>query len=267
LSGAPFNIPGTLFNPFIKLFSFASGTFIAQNDNWQVDDPLCASSGFVCGGEPEIIATGLDPCMPNPGQTSAPPGCARESAILITLPPGQYGAIMSGVNNGTGIGLLEVFDVDGSTLATLSNISTRAFVGTGDNVEIGGFIITGTTSKPVLVRGRGPSLGGAPFNIPGTLADPFVKLYSFAVGDFIAKNDNWPDLPMCDPGYMCFPPPNIILTGIDPCQPNPGQPSPPPGCALESAIMIKLPPGQYGAIMNGVNNGTGIGLVEVFEVP
>jgi len=111
MSGAPFNVPGTLSNPFMQVYSFASGTFIAQNDNWQVDDPLCATGGYVCGGETEIIATGLDPCIPNPGQSSAPPGCANESAVLITLPPGQYGAIMNGVSSTTGVGLVEMFDV------------------------------------------------------------------------------------------------------------------------------------------------------------
>jgi len=153
--------------------------------------------------------------------------------------------------------------------STLTNISTRAFVTTGDNVEIGGFIISGTTSKTVLIRGRGPSLSGAPFNIPGTLANPFMKLFSFASGTFIAQNDNWQmDDPLCaSSGFVCGGEVEIIATGLDPCMPNPGQSSAPPACAQESAILITLPPGQYGAIMNGVNNETGIGLVEVFEVP
>jgi hypothetical protein len=111
MGGAPFNVPATLANPLVQLYSFASGTYIAQNDNWQVSDPLCAASGLVCGGATEISATGLDPCIPNPAQPTAPPGCSQEAAILITLPPGNYGAIVSGVSGGTGVGLMEVFEV------------------------------------------------------------------------------------------------------------------------------------------------------------
>ena len=112
MGGAPDYVSGTLSNPFIKLYSFATGTFIAQNDNWQdQSDPLCAASGFVCGTPAEITATGIDPCIPNTGQSSAPPNCANESAILITVPPGNYGALMSGVGRGTGVGLMELFDI------------------------------------------------------------------------------------------------------------------------------------------------------------
>jgi len=109
ISGAPFLVPETLANPFIKLFS--GQTAIAQNDDWQTGDPLCGSMGFTCGGATEISATGLDPCVPNPGQSSPPPGCAQESAILINLPPGAYTAILSGVG-GIGIGLVEVFKIN-----------------------------------------------------------------------------------------------------------------------------------------------------------
>jgi hypothetical protein len=110
MSGAPFLVPGTLANPFVQLFS--GSTVIAQNNDWQVSDPLCGSMGFVCGGPSEITATGLDPCTPNPGQTTPPAGCGEESAILITLPPGGYTAILSGLGGGTGVGLIEVFEIN-----------------------------------------------------------------------------------------------------------------------------------------------------------
>jgi hypothetical protein len=74
--------------------------------------PLCASSGHVCGGAAEISAAGLDPCQPNPGQSSSPPGCAQEAAIYITLSPGPYTVHLSGVGGATGVGLVEVFEVD-----------------------------------------------------------------------------------------------------------------------------------------------------------
>jgi hypothetical protein len=110
MSGAPFFVPGTLANPSIRLFS--GQTAIAQNDDWQITDPLCGSMGFACGGATEITATGLNPCVPNPGQTTPPPGCTQESAILISLPPGAYTAMLSGVGGGTGVGLIEVFKLN-----------------------------------------------------------------------------------------------------------------------------------------------------------
>jgi len=99
-----FGVPGELEDPFVQLFS--GQTVIAQNDDFQVTDPLCDSPAVSCGGETEIIATGLDPCVGNLT------GCANESAILITLPPGNYTAIVSGVGGGTGVGLIEVFEVN-----------------------------------------------------------------------------------------------------------------------------------------------------------
>ncbi len=269
MSGAPFNIQGTLSNPSLQLYSFAAGAFIAQNDDWQTTNPQCDSPALSCGGAAQITATGKDPCQPNPGQTSPPPGCTQESAILITLPPGNYGAIMSGVNNGTGVGLVEVFDVDTLTMSKLGNISTRALVLTDANVAIGGFIIGGDNLKKVLIRGRGPSMSGAPFNFQGTLSNPFLRLYSFAAGTYIAENNDWQTtLALCaQSGYECGGATEITATGKDPCQPNPGQTSPPPGCTQESAILITLPPGNYGAILSGVNAGTGLGLIEVFEIP
>jgi hypothetical protein len=264
MSGAPFNLAGTLANPMVQLYSFAAGGFIATNDNWQ-DTPSC-SAGYTCGGAAEISATGNDPCQPNPGQTVAPPNCNQESALLITLPPGNYGGIVTGVGGGTGIGMVEVFNSDGNSLTRLGNISTRDYVGTGDSVMIGGFIVEGTSNKQVLIRARGPSMSGAPFNLAGTLANPMVQLYSFAAGGFIATNDNWQDTPSCSAGYTCGGSAEIIATGIDPCQPNPGQTTAPPNCSQESALLITLPPGNYGAIVTGVSGGIGIGMVEVFDM-
>ncbi len=155
-----------------------------------------------------------------------------------------------------------------SAVSRPTNISTRAQVQTGDKRMIGGFIIEGSVPKTVLIRGRGPSMGGAPFNITGTLANPMIRLYSSSAGAYIAQNDNWQTSdPLCaSSGYACGGVTEISATGLDPCRPNPGQTSAPPGCGNESAILITLPPGSYSAVVSGVNNGTGIGLVEVFEV-
>ncbi|HLO34333.1 MAG TPA: hypothetical protein VK249_34630, partial [Anaerolineales bacterium] len=250
MSGAPFFVTGTLANPLLRLFS--GQTLIAQNDNWQ--DPT-SCSGFVCEGSTAIQATGMDPCEPNPGQPGSPPNCALESAILITLPPGGYTGIVTGADGGTGVGLVEVFDMDTSIQSELSNISTRSFVQVGDNIMIGGLIIEASAPKTVLIRGRGPAMSGAPFNLSGTLANPLLELFSGQT--VIAFNDNWRDLQGDE----------IIATGLDPCLPNPGQATAPPGCDQESAMVLDLPAGGYTAWLTGVGGQTGIGLVEVFEVP
>jgi hypothetical protein len=255
---APFFVPGTLANPLLRLFS--GQTVIAQNDNWQ-DAPNC--SGFPCEDAAHITSTGLDPCQPNPGQAGSPGNCNLESAILVTLPPGAYTASVTGADGGTGVGLVEVFEVDDSVGFELSNISTRSFVQSGDNVMIGGLIIEGNTPATVLIRARGPSMSGAPFFVPGTLADPFLQLFSGQ--NVIAQNNNWQDAPSCN-GFVCGDAAQIAATGLDPCQPNPGQTTSPPGCTQESAMLITLPPGGYTAIISGVGGGTGVGLVEAFEI-
>jgi len=258
MAGAPFFVPGTLVNPQVQLFS--GPTIIAQNDNWQ-DAPSCP--GFVCEGAAEILNTGLDPCTPNPGQSSSPANCALEAALLITLPPGSYTAIVSGPGGSTGLALVEVFEADASVVSELSNISTRGFVQSGDGVMIGGLIIEGSSPATVLIRGRGPSMSGAPFSVPGTLANPFLRVFSGQ--DVIAQNDNWQDAPSCT-GFVCGTAAQIAATRLDPCQPNPGQMVSPPSCTLESAILITLPPGAYTAIISGVGGRTGVGLVEAFEM-
>jgi hypothetical protein len=139
-----------------------------------------------------------------------------------------------------------------TTEARLTNISTRGLVQTGANVMIVGFIIGGTNPKTVLVRAIGPTLGPPPFNVPGALADPVLQL--FAGQTVLASNDDWQTpLPGCGPA--CGTPADITATGLAP--PNP----------LEAAILITLLPGPYTAIVSGFEGATGVGLVEVYEVP
>jgi len=247
---ADFGVPGVLANPFMQLFS--GQTVIAENDNWETTLPLCQNSGLSCGGAAQITATGLDPCVGNLT------GCSSEAAILITLDPGPYTAIVSGVGGSTGVGLVEVFEIGTTSTSKLTNISTRGVVGTGDDVMIGGFIIEGAGSKTVLVRARGPVL--TDFGVPGVLANPFLQLFSNQT--VIAQNDNWQTTdPLCGaPAVSCGGQAEIVATGLDPCVGNLT------GCAQESAILVTLPPGNYTAQVSGVGGGTGVGLVEVFEV-
>jgi uncharacterized repeat protein (TIGR01451 family) len=265
LGGAPFNIPGSLSNPTIQLFSGA--TLIAQNDNFGTFDATCVSPCTAVNQVTSLSAPGYTPCDPNPGQTSAPPGCSQEAAVLVTMPPGAYTVILSGVGGGTGVGLIEVFDIDGSTFPKLVNISTRARVETGNNVMIGGFIVgAGAGNKQILMRARGPSMSGAPFNIAGTLSNPTIELYSGAT--VIAQNDDWQTTnPLCGtPAVACGNATAISATIMDPCQPNPGQSVAPPGCAQEAALLVTVPPGAYTMIVRGVGGGTGVGLVEIFDL-
>jgi hypothetical protein len=149
----------------------------------------------------------------------------------------------------------------------LVNISSRGFVLTGNNVMIGGFIIgAGTGNKQILLRARGPSLGGPPFNIPGVLANPTICLYSGSTA--IACSDDWQTTdPLClSPATACGNAAQITATGADPCQPNPGETTAPPNCGLEAALLVTVPPGGYTAIVQGVGGGTGVGLVEIFEL-
>jgi hypothetical protein len=161
--------------------------------------------------------------------------------------------------------LVEVFEIDGNANPSkLVNVSTRAMVQSQDAAMIGGVILTGASPKTVLVRGRGPSMEGAPFHVSGTLVNPYLQL--FAGSTIIAQNDNWQDSPQCDSRFACGDAGQIKATGLDPCQPNPGQSSAPQGCGQEAVFLITLPPGAYTAIMRGADGGTGVGLVEIFDI-
>ena len=159
---------------------------------------------------------------------------------------------MRGVNDTTGVALVEAYDLSPEANSTLGNISTRSFVQTGDNVMIGGFIVQGTQPKRVIVRGIGPELAAPPFNIPNALANPTLELHN-AAGALIASNDNW-QLTIIG---------GIITShqGVEIRQSGHA-----PGNPLESAIIADLPPGNYTAIVRGVNNTTGVALVEVYDL-
>jgi len=207
-----FGVSGVLADPTLNLHD-ATHT-IATNDNWK--DAQQAA----------IEATGL-----------APPNDA-ESAIVLTLPPGNYTAILAGKNGTTGVGLVEVYDITGGGLSELTNVSTRGLVGTGQNVVIAGFITNGSTQ--VLVRGLGPTL--AQFGVSEALADPVVSLFD-GNGNLASTNNNWKDTQQTA----------IQATGLAP--PN----------ELEAAILAPVAAGNYTAILSGNAGGTGIGMIEVYK--
>jgi hypothetical protein len=213
-TGPSLTLPDRLADPILELHD-ASGQMLASNDNWR-DAPNAQ----------QII------------DTTIPPQNDLEPAILMNVAPGAYTTIVRGVNGGTGIALVEAYDLDQgmSSHGKLSNISTRGFVQTGDKLLIGGFIVHGHSPIDVIVRAIGPSVP-----IAGTLADPTLELRS-SDGTLIAANDNWrsdQEAEIRDSGFA-------------------------PTNDQESAILRELSPGTYTAIVRGVNDTTGIALVEVY---
>ena len=247
---ADFGVAGAMANPYIELYS--GQTMIASNDNWQTPITQCDAPAVSCGTPQDIQATGKDAC------TVATTGCSQDAAILVTLPPGAYTAIMRGAVGGTCVGLVGVDDNDTSTLSKLVNISTRGKVLTGDSVMIGGFIVSGSLSKTVLIRGFGPTL--ADFGVSGAMSNPYIELYSGQT--LIAMNDNWQTpISQCDaPAVSCGTPQDIQATGKSACSVATT------GCSQDAATLVTLPPGAYTAIVRGVSGGTGVGLVGIDEI-
>jgi WD40 repeat protein len=220
--GPSLAVPGALADPVIEVHG-SSGELLATNDNW-----------MDAATRQQIIDSGLAPTND------------LESALWGVINPGAYTVILSGKNGGTGVGLVEVYDLDRTVDSNLANISTRGFVDTGDNVMIGGFIVGGGSplgTARVIVRALGPSIP-----VAGALADPTLELHD-ASGTTIATNDNWKTRPDGSSQQA-----EIEATTI------------PPTNDLESALVQTLPPGNYTAVVRGKNNTIGVGLVDVYNL-
>ncbi len=230
-----YGVPNVLADPRLELHD-GTGALIASNDNWVTT---------IIGG---IITANQASDILNSGHA---PGDPRESAIIAELPAGNYTAIVRGVSNTTGVALVEIYDLSTNSNSILANISTRAFVQTGDSVMIGGFIVQGPYPKRVILRAIGPELSAPPFNIPNVLANPTLELHDHT-GALIASNDNWQVTIIG----------GIITTNQYHDILNSGHA---PSDIRESAIIAELPAGNYTAILRGVNNTTGVALVEVYD--
>lgn len=210
-------VVGALANPTLELNKPDGSTVF--NDNWKEN-------------ETEVRATTI------------PPPNDLESAIVVTLQPGFYTAVVRGLvggqPNGAGVALVEAYDLDGAQLETLANISTRGLVQTGENVMIGGFIVGGTVPAKILVRAIGPSL--ADQGVSGALQDPVLEVVD-RNGNTIS-NDDWRATQEAE----------IIATTV------------PPRNSRESAIVATLVPGSYTAIVRGKGETTGIALVEAYNL-
>jgi hypothetical protein len=212
---------GVLADPTLELHS--GDVTLTTNDNWQDDSAQAA----------QLSANNLAPSDP------------KEAGIVATLPyQTAFTAILAGKNGGTGIGLVELFDLDQAANSQLANISSRGFVQSSDNVMIGGFILGGNpgTSR-IAVRGIGPSL--AQFGLNPVLADPTLELHDIN-GATLAANDNWQDDPVSAG--------QLSANNLAPSDPN------------EAGIFTSMPPGQFTAILAGKNGGVGIGLVEIYNL-
>ena len=229
-----YGIPNAMANPTLELHN-ASGALIASNDDWQTT---------IIGG---IITGDQVPDIQNSGYA---PADMRESAIIADLPPGRYTAIVRGVNNTVGVALVEAYDLSPTLHSILGNISTRSLVQTADDVMIGGFIVQGTQPKKVIIRAIGPEL--SQHGVPNPLADPTLELHNGS-GNLIASNNNWQHTII---GGI------ITQNQVQDIQ-NSGHA---PADASESAIIANLRPGNYTAIVRGVNNTTGVALVEVYDL-
>jgi uncharacterized repeat protein (TIGR02543 family) len=226
---ASFGVAGPLADPKIEIFS--GQTKIFENDNWQAQGTAEGGATAVA----QIEATGLFPSGLAPSDT-------KEAALMLTLNPGAYTAVVSGADGGTGVGIVEVFEQDKPEIP-LVNISTRGQVQTGTSVMIGGFIISGDQPKTVLVTARGPSL--APFGIANPLANPKLEIFSGQTKIF--ENDDWETQAGGASAVSA-----IQATGVAPTN------------SKEAALLITLNPGAYTAIVSGVGGVTGVGIVEVF---
>src|SRR2546421_2816415 len=217
--GPSLPVAGKLSDPLLELHD-ATGAIVASNDNWRASQ------------QDLIIAAGLAPAND------------LESALIATINPGAYTVVVKGVNNATGVGLMEIYDLDpDGSPARLANISTRGNVLTGDNVMIGGFIVRGDIGKRMLMRARGPSLFLNGIPIAGRLLDPTMELRD-ANGTLIKANNDWRTDQQAE----------IAASSIAPTDDH------------EPAVVWTLAPGNYTTVIRGINNTTGIALVEMYDL-
>jgi len=232
LSLVRFGVPKALVNPQLELHD--SSGVIAMNDNWQTTQ---------IGG---VVTSNQAAEIQNSG---AAPANEEEPAIIAALVPGNYTAVVRGVGGGTGVGVVEVYDLGAGSGSLLTNLSTRGYVQTGDNVMIAGLIVV-TQPTRVIIRAVGPSL--SQFGVPDVLANPQLELHDANGG--IARNDDWQVTQL-----------GGVITSDQVGEIQKSQLA--PASAAESAIIATLPPGTYTAVVRGVNNTTGNALVEVYAAP
>ena len=207
-----------LLDPSLQLFD-SSGRLVASNNDWMSDI-----------NAQQLIDSGFAP------------GDSREAALFLSLSPGAYTVVVTGVDGTQNIALVEVYDLDSLSTPQLLNISTRGLVDLGEGVMIAGTIIGGTTGQAVIVRGLGPSLASQ--GVADFLPNPTLSIVN-SLGVVVAANDDWQN----DPAAA-----DIQAAGLAPTN------------TLEAATFVGLVPGSYTAILSDLSGNTGVGLVEIYNI-
>lgn len=229
----PFGVSNTMADPMLTVMPLGSTNVVASNDDWAGNATVIQTANAV-------------------GDFALADPASKDAATVTTLSSGTYTALAAGKNNGTGIVLTEIYDATASANFTSStvrlvNVSARAQVGTGDGVLIVGFAVAGSTSRTLLIRATGPAL--ASFGVGGTLADPKLQVFVLS-GPKLFENDNWGGSSVIANAAA-----SVGAFAIN--DPN----------SKDAALLVTLPPGVYTAEVSGADGGTGISLVELYEVP
>jgi septal ring-binding cell division protein DamX len=251
LAGAPFNVGGTLGQPVLGVYD-SSSTLIATDAGWG----NAPTAGTSTSGASFRKATAAD--MSAVGAFALNAGSA-DSAMVLTLPPGTYTVQVSGAAAATGVALAEVYELSTASPEMLVNISARCFVGTGSDVAISGFVVQGSQSAQLLIRGVGPAL--AAFSISGPLAQPVISLFD-SNNTLIVSDAGWSNNPVAGSSssaatYRKATAADMTAAGAFGLTAG----------SADSAIVATLPPGSYTAQISGAGNTTGTALAEVYELP
>jgi hypothetical protein len=243
LAAAPFNVQGALADPRLELYAANAATPALQNDNWANQQ----------GGAQQVTA--IQQAMTRAGAFTLNQN-SLDAVVLATLPPGSYTVQAKGPANNpnaTGVVLIEAYDVTPNAAAPgkAMNVSTRGTVGTGTNILIAGFVVDGAVSRRVLIRGVGPTLTRFGLAANTVLADPRLTLINQNTGATIATNDDWAVTD--DAGVIA-----AAASAAGAFALNNG--------SKDAAMIVMLAPGNYTVQLAGVNNGTGIAIVEVYDV-
>jgi hypothetical protein len=243
LGQAPFNLTGFLADPRLEVYSSTNvNTPLLTNDNWGTQQPANQVNAI----QQATTRAGAFPLQNN----------SADAAVLATLPPGLYTVQAKGPASNpdaSGVVLIEMYDVTqgGPAASKAANVSTRGTVGTGANIMIAGFVVSGQVSRRVLIRGAGPTLQSFGLPAGSLLANPQLTLVDQATGATIRTNDDWAAgedaaiIAEAASAAGAFP----LANG-----------------SRDAAMILMLPPGAYTVQLSGVNNGTGIGIVEVYDV-
>jgi hypothetical protein len=219
---AAFGVPNALANPTLEIHD-ASNATVAANNDWKITQV----GGLITGDQFAAISA-----------TQLAPGNDLESAIIADLPPGSYTAVVRGLDNTIGTGVVDAFDLSSASPARLANIATRGLIGPGDQLMIAGFIVQNAPVQTVI-RAIGPSLTA--FGIPNALPDTTLQLRD-QNGVLVLENDDWKTTQRQE----------LEATGLQPTD------------DLEAALIATIQPGQYTAQVRGKNDATGIGVVQVY---